>query len=164
MLRWLILSMMLAVATACGSYDFTVNDRLVYTPEPLFSDFVVKSEPLRACLEQAIADNKVSSAVDLKSLNCSHAGIESLEGIALFTGLRQLKLTANAIRNLVELGKLSSLEALYLDDNRIVDPVPLYDLPALQVLDLSGNSELQCPGTNSLLRVELLTLPDHCSQ
>jgi len=162
MWRRLTLCLALAFTGACGTYDFTVNDTTVYSPRPLFSDFAVQSEILQACLEQAIADNKVVTAPELRSLNCSHAGIDTLEGLAVFTGLRQLKLTANAIRNLVELGRLSSLETLYLDDNRVIDPVPLFELPALQVLDLSGNNELQCPGPNALIRVEVLTLPAHC--
>ena len=147
---------------ACENYDFKVNERVVYSPRPLFTDFEVTDPALRACLEQAIADGVVTAAAQLKSLNCSHAGIKDLAGLSIFTGLNSLKLSSNKVRNLMELGSLTSLLDLYLDDNDIVDPVPLYQLPALQVLDLSGNPQLQCPGGAAFLRLESVTLPQHC--
>ena len=148
--------------TACENYDFKVNERVVYSPKPLFSDFEVADQALRTCLEQAIADNVVTAASGLTSLNCSHAGIEDLTGLSTFTGLANLKLSSNRIRNLVEIASLTSLVDLYLDDNRIVDPVPLYQLPALQVLDLSGNPAMQCPSAAGFLRLETVQLPGHC--
>ena len=87
-----------------------------------------------------------------------------LAGLGQFTGIRQLKLSDNAIRNLVELSRLTLVEALYLENNQVIDPVPLFDLPALQTLDLSGNESLQCPASSALLKVEALTLPGHCER
>ena len=149
--------------SACGSYDFTVNDKLVYTPKPLFTDFEAPDRALYQCLTQAIIDAKVTSASELKSLNCSHAGIENLQGLSTFTGLTQLKLSANKILNLHQITALTILEELYLDDNLIVDPVPLYQLPALRNLDLSGNTPLQCPANSAFATLESVKLPDHCS-
>jgi Leucine-rich repeat (LRR) protein len=147
---------------ACGSYDVTVNERLVYTPRPLFTDYEVPDAALRECLQRAIARDRVSAASELSSLDCSDAGIEDLTGLASFSGIGRLRLSANRIRDLGELSALTALEALFLDDNRVVDPVPLYQLPALRELDLSGNSALQCPPAGALLRVETLELPRHC--
>mgnify|MGYP001812460956 FL=1 len=147
---------------ACESYDFKVNERVVYSPRPLFTDFEVSDPALGACLEQAIADGVITSAAQLKSLNCSHAGISDLSGLSTFTGLNSLKLSSNSVRNLVELGALTSLLDLYLVDNAVIDPVPLYQLPALQVLDLSGNPKLQCPGSGAFIRLESVILPQHC--
>jgi hypothetical protein len=161
-LRSSLAGLAMVVLCACENYDFTVNDRLVYTPKPLFTDFEVADDALRACLEQAIVDNQVSAARELAVLNCGHAGIADLQGLATFTGITHLKLSANAIRNLHDLRALSMLQELYLDDNQVVDPVPLYELPALRVLDLSGNAALQCPGQGGLVRVEALELPEHC--
>lgn len=155
-------SLLLLLLSACESYDFTVNDKVVYRPQPLFTDFEVPDPALRACLEQAISDNVVSAPSQLDTLNCSQAGITDLTGIATFTGLSSVKLSSNKIRNLVELGALTTLQQLYLDDNDVVDPVPLYQLPALGFVDLSGNPGLQCPRNNGLLRVETVILPRHC--
>lgn len=163
MTRWFLATLIL-LSLGCSDLDFKVNDRVVYSPRPLFSDFELADPALQACVEQAIADQKVTLAIELHTLNCSHAGISSLEGLERFTGLQQLKLSANDIRNLAPLGKLSSLEALYLDNNQVVDPVPLYELLSLATLDLSGNGSLQCPAGNALFRLDELILPRHCKR
>jgi len=147
----------------CESYDFTVNDKLVYTPKHLFSDFDAPDPALYACIRQAIIDAKVTASTELSSLNCSHAGIENLEGLEAFTGLLQLKLSSNKIRNLSQITALKNLQALYLDDNVVVDPVPLYQLSTLRVLDLSANALLQCPKGTPFGTFESLSLPEHCT-
>jgi len=152
----------LLLLSGCESYDFKVNDKVVYTPQALFRDFEAPDPALRACLEQAIDDGKITSASQLSALNCSHAGIEDLAGLASFPALKFLRLSSNNVRNLVEIGSISALEELYLDDNQVIDPVPLYPLPALRLLDLSGNSGLQCPRRGSFERVETVVLPRHC--
>jgi Leucine-rich repeat (LRR) protein len=161
-LRAVVVSFAVMLLAACENYDIKVNERVVYSPQPLFTDFEVPDQALRACLEQAIEDGVVTAAPRLTTLNCSHAGIADLTGLSTFTGLNSLKLSSNRVRNLVELGALTSLVDLYLDDNLVVDPVPLYELPALQVLDLSGNPNLQCPSSAAFLRLEAVTLPRHC--
>ena len=153
----------LFLLSACNSYDFTVNEKLVYTPKPLFSDFDAPDRALYECLKQAIIDGKISSASQLTTLNCSHAGIEILQGLSTFTGLTQLKLSSNKILNLHPITALTLLQELYLDDNLVVDPVPLYQLRALRLLDLTGNTPLQCPGNSAFLMLESVKLPDHCN-
>ncbi|MEP4484100.1 MAG: hypothetical protein ABJ013_00605 [Halioglobus sp.] len=151
-----------ACLAGCESYDITVNDRLVYTPESLFSDYTIDDGALSECVDQAIVDAKATGPNKLTTLNCSHSTISNLAGLATFTGLTHLKLSSNNIRNLLELQALKSLQELYLDNNVIVDPVPLYDLSQLRVLDLSGNATLQCPDAGAMLVVETLELPAHC--
>jgi Leucine-rich repeat (LRR) protein len=150
------------ILSACQEYDFKVNDKIVYTPTPLFRDYAIPDTGLNDCVNQAINDGTVTTAPQLMSLDCSFAGIESVEGLAIFTGLKALRLSANQIRNLVELSKITTLEAVYLDDNKIIDPVPLYGLVGLRDLDLSGNSNLQCPKPGSLTQVASTILPQHC--
>ena len=147
---------------ACQGYDFRINDKVVYTPVPLFSDFEVPDSALRTCLEQQIVDESLTTAAAMLSLNCSYAGIENLEGLGTFTGISALRLSSNQILNLLEIGKLLTLEELYLDNNAIVDPVPLYRLATLRHLDLSGNPDLQCPKTGSFAQLDTLILPQHC--
>ncbi|MEP6391779.1 MAG: hypothetical protein ABJ056_17820 [Halioglobus sp.] len=151
-----------ACLVGCDTYDITVNDRLVYTPETLFSDYTIDDSALSACIDQAIVDAKITTPNKLTTLNCSHSTISSLAGLSTFTGLTRLKLSSNDIRNLLELQALKSLQELYLDNNVIVDPVPLYDLSQLRVLDLSVNATLQCPEAGAMLGIEVLELPAHC--
>ena len=152
----------LSLLAGCGSYDFTVNDKVVFSPKPLFTDYDIADAALDACIKQAIVDGQVTSAAQLASLNCSDAGIRDLSGLGVFTGLTRLKLSRNEIRNLMELRSLSSLEELYLDGNRVVDPVPLYELLSLRLVDLAENPSLQCPSSTAMLRARELTLPAHC--
>jgi len=147
---------------ACQDLDFKVNDTVVYSPS-LFRDFHAPDAALDSCLKQTIKESSITQAEQLTILDCSHAGIENLEGLATFNGLVALRLSSNKIRNLVELNRIGTLEILHLDQNRIVDPVPLYQLPALRELDLSGNPALQCPRPGSLDHVAAVILPEHCS-
>lgn len=148
--------------TACQGYDFRINDKVVYTPDPLFSDFNAPDTALRTCLEQAISDESITAVQKMSSLNCSHAGIENLEGLGTFEGIKALRLSSNQIRNLVEISRLFDLEEAYLDNNQIIDPVPLTRLESLRHLDLSGNPALQCPRSGSFKQLETLILPQHC--
>lgn len=158
----LLATLLAPLLNACGSYDFTVNDKVVYTPEPLFTDYSVPDEGLRKCLKSAINDAKATEAREVLTLSCAEAGIETLAGLSTFVGLQQVTLSSNNIMEINELAALSSLQVLYLDGNQIIDPVPLYELPALQRVDLSDNPNLLCPASGSLLRVSEVTLPEHC--
>lgn len=162
-----VLSMVatLGLLTGCQqTYDVTVNDKVVYTPRALFTDFSAPDPALQSCLEAAVSDRKIHSASQLRELSCRDAGIADLTGLATFTGLRQLDLSNNAISRVDELSSVIALEEVYLADNEIVDPLPLSSLQALDTVDLSGNISLRCPSRQALLRVTRLTLPSHCGK
>lgn len=157
-----ILFLCLLFIAGCQNYDVTINDTQVYGPKRLFTDFDVDDPALRECLQQQIADQRISGPLELEILNCSSAGIQSLQGLGLFAALKQVKFSDNGIRNLVEMGQLAQLEVVVLDNNDIVDPVPLDQLSELRVLELSGNAKLQCPRQDRFAAVAQLTLPEHC--
>lgn len=152
---------LLALA-ACGNYDVSLNDRVVYTPEPLFEDFQVTDPALQACLKKAVQYYKVTVPAQLVQLDCHGKEVESLAGIGTFNSLQQISLAHNRVSDLAPLLGLSSLQILDLRDNRVVDPVPLYELISLRALDLSGNPDLRCPARQDLVRVVDLVLPKHC--
>jgi len=160
--RSLILTLFLVLLAACSDYDIKVNDRVVYTPAQLFSDFEIADEGLRDCVTQTIADQALTSSSQLLDLICSNAGISDLSGLSIFHALRRIRLSDNKVRNLMELQKMDQLQELYLDNNRIIDPVPLYGLSGLHFLDLSGNPNLQCPKAAGFSWTEELVLPKHC--
>lgn len=155
--------LLLLMSAACSNYDYTFNDRVVYTPGPLFTDFDIPDAALNECVRQAINDNKVTVASQLFKLACTGAGVSNLAGLATFTGIEQLTLSSNRISDISELGALTVLQVLYLDNNQVIDPVPLFQLPALNLVDLSGNPDLRCPSTSSLMRISNISLPRHCS-
>lgn len=158
------LALLLILLTGCGNYDISVNDQVIYDAPAIFLDFDLPDEALQTCVKQRIMDLRLRLPEALIDLNCSNAGIESLEGLALFKNIERLKLSSNRIRNLMALTKLSGLHALWLDDNVVIDPVPLSSLSDLRTLNLADNDSLQCPKTGLLDHVETLTLPTHCGE
>ncbi|MFT4517848.1 MAG: hypothetical protein ACI9JM_000225 [Halioglobus sp.] len=161
-LTLLLICTVLALLAACRGYDFKVNDKVVYRPAPLFSNFDVTDPALHNCLAQAIIDGDITKATQLDSLNCSNAGIEILAGLDQFISITALKLSSNKIQNLSALAALTSLEVVYLDNNKIADSSALDNMINLRLLDLSGNNTLQCPAERALGEVETLILPAHC--
>jgi len=143
-------------------YDVTFNDRAVYSPQVLFSDYRINDSALRICVEQAIKDFEIYAASGLEILNCSDAGIRSLLGLSQFKNLKRLKLSDNNIRNLVELSVMRDLTDVQLDGNHIVDSVPLTGLPRLEQVNLSRNPALQCDGLGKFSTDVDITSPEHC--
>ncbi len=155
--------LILCLLGACQQYDVSVNDRVVYTPQPLFTDYAMADPALQDCVTSAIDYHKVSSAHQLQELSCRDMGISTLAGISTFSGLRQLDLSGNEISSIRELALLSSLVEVYLAANRIENPLPLADLLALDTVDLTDNPTLRCPSPQALLRVTQLKLPAFCN-
>jgi internalin A len=151
------------LAAACADYSVTFNERPLFTPPGLFADFEFADAALAECVAQHIVDQSVTRAEELVRLNCSHAGVQDLEGLQLFAGLRHLSLSANAIADVSPLAGLAQLETLLLADNLVEDAADLWQLPALTRLDLSGNPGLICPRADEGAGVAELTLPAHCA-
>ncbi len=151
---------LIALASACADYAVTINDRAVYMPPALFSDYRLADDALRACVTQHIVDQGATAAEGLELLDCSRAGIEDLAGLEVFTGLARVRLSGNAISDATALAAATGLEILILADNRIADAAPLLALENLARLDLSGNEQLACP--SEVPAIDDLTLPAHC--
>ena len=151
--------------SGCADYRFTVNERVVYNPAPLFRDFDVPDSALRDCLEQHIADASVTAAEELSELNCSHGGVSDLTGLPIFSRLVRLKLSSNAITDLAPLADMNALQELYLDANRVRDITPLRGLPELAYLNLAANGDIRCQQLEFFRRQPPLELvaPVHCS-
>ena len=152
--------------SGCADYRFTVNERVVYNPAPLFTDFDVPDEALRSCLQQHIADGSITAAEQLTDLNCSHAGVTGLEGLQAFPLLVRLKLSNNAIEDLAPIADMIALRELYLDGNRLRNVVPLRDLPELEFIDLRANELIPCQQVEFFRRQPRLQLepPQHCAE
>ena len=120
---------------SCERYQVTLNEREIYTPPILFSDFQILDLALRTCVTQAISDQKISKPQDLKLLNCTYAAITQLDGLERFT----------------------NLETINFSNNKLADIKPLMFFGGLKRLDLRGNSGLSCKDLRSL---ELLLAAD----
>lgn len=159
----LILPLQVCLA-ACQGYEITVNERPVYTPPPLFTDFSLPDANLQACVDQHIKDQGITSAQQLQTLRCTFAGIQTIDGLALFTGLRQLDLSDNQLTEIGELARLSQLQVLNLANNQIGSAAPLLALVHLKRLSLTGNKGLVCKDLSQLADQQPLALdaPSQC--
>jgi Leucine-rich repeat (LRR) protein len=153
-----------ALLGSCADYRVTVNERVVYTPAPLFTGYRIPDPALAECVEQHIADAGVTAAAALDVLNCSHAGVESLAGLEVFSRLVRLKLSRNRIEALQPLADMTALQELHLDGNRLDSIDPVRGLPELEYLDLRDNPQLRCASLDGFLgRPDLeLRPPAHC--
>lgn len=145
---------------ACAGYEVTLNERPLYQPKPVFTDFRVLDTNLQRCLDQTLKDQAVGAPGELRDLNCSQAGIESLAGLELFAGLQRLRLSGNQLTELKALAGLGRLTELYLDHNRLGRVPELRQLSALERLDLAGNPALDCGDLPAMAAG--LSAPEHC--
>lgn len=138
------LALVSLVIAGCKTYSLSVNNNVVYTPASLFKDFAITDTHLRACVEQTILDNQITKAEDLKQLNCSHAGINSLAGLEKFYAIEQLNLAENNLQSIKPITTFSKLKVLILRKNNLTSAEPLLHLLALREVDLSDNAKLVC--------------------
>ncbi len=138
------------ILSACSRYSVSVNERVVYTPPPLFQSYVIADEHLRACVKANIQEAAVVEAAQLKTLLCSAGNIKSLSGLEVFSNLRKLGLAHNAVGNLETLASLPELKHLNLSHNAVNSVTPLLALERLSTVNLAENPELDCETVSTL--------------
>lgn len=165
-LRILMILMTAATLGACSGYAVSINDNPVYNPPTLFTDFRLPDPALHDCVQQTIEDQEVTQATQLTQLNCSSAGIESLEGLATFNALQAISLNDNQLEQVDALKALTRLEILLLRDNEISSATPMLSLLRLKELDLRGNGTLGCGDAQQLAQHSegKVRLPEHCER
>lgn len=151
--------------SGCSGYEYTLNDRVVYTPPPSPTIEGISDAALANCAQQALLDQGVSKPSMLKQLSCSHAGIADLGGIDQFTGLEKLNLSDNKLETIEPLRSLPHINELYLARNQLSSIAELRDFTSLVKLDVRENELLSCGEIEPLLKIfsglELSPL-DHC--
>jgi Leucine-rich repeat (LRR) protein len=124
----LITGLVLLITAGCESYQVTLNERELYSPPALFTDYQIMDAGLRACIDQTISDQSIVRAEQLTALVCTFAGIKTLAGLSRFT----------------------QLETINLANNKLSDIKPLMFFGQLQRLDLTDNPHLSCTDIKSL--------------
>ena len=151
--------------TACkGPYTVTLNDRVLYTPNPDASEKLLSDPNLQGCLNQILlsSTNKDPQAVTLMA--CPNAGIQSLRGIENLPNMEQLDLSDNAINDLGPLVNLKKLRVLSLRNNGIRNISQLSSLPILRFVSLQGNDDIPCRQLDNLAKKvgSSLNRPSNC--
>jgi len=153
------------VLAGCVGYDYKLNERVVFEGPRLFVDYAIADEHLRECVAQAISDDRITRPEALEDLNCSQAGITSLAGLEVFTGLRRLGLDGNAISELAPLYPLRQLELLHLRGNRVAALDARLCQGVTKQIALAGNEALACADIAKLQAcgARLIDVPAHCA-
>lgn len=146
---------------ACSDYAVKFNDRTVYTPKPLFSDYQIADAALENCIQQTIIDVQVLNLEDLKQVVCTNGGIKSLDGLETFRFVEQLNLAHNLIREIDPLQAMPNLQVVDVSFNAIQDIHPVTALPDLKAIKLRGNPDLPCAQLGLLASAEV-TAPEQC--
>ncbi|MCD9460165.1 leucine-rich repeat domain-containing protein [Marinibactrum halimedae] len=161
----MLILMVLFNLTGCEGYQWQVNDRAVYTPPSTLIDIQATDFALRACIDQTIKDQNITSANQLTTLICTNAGIVSIEGLNQFNQLEQVNLANNTISSVSGLIGMSAIVKLSLENNDIKEIQPLLGLMKLTSLNLAGNSALPCEGVAQLsAQVSSVYAPEHCTR
>lgn len=92
----LIFVLICAALGGCADYRFAVNDRVVYNPDPLFTDYQIPDAALERCVAAVIERNKLSSAAAVEELDCRDSDVISLLGLETFVNLRYLNVQGSA--------------------------------------------------------------------
>lgn len=165
---WAFCALIISLSlSSCKNYSVSVNENVVYMPPSIFKDYQIADQQLFDCVQQTIYDSQITRAEDLTTLNCSNAGIKSLQGLDKFFALKELNLADNQIVDVTTIGSLGRLELLKISGNSIKNPAPLLHLLHLKQLDLRENATLLCKDTAQLIAnqskatTEVL-LPSHC--
>jgi Leucine-rich repeat (LRR) protein len=152
------------IVAGCQGYSYTLNERTVFEPPPLFAGYTIEDTALSACVQQAIEDGEIRSAEQLQDLNCSSAGIRALAGIEVFSGLKRLGLDGNRLESLSPLASLTKLELVQARSNRLRELDPALCQGAKKRLAVAGNDTLACAGIATLRACGVVfeDAPAHC--
>lgn len=142
--------LLMLLLSACSKYQLTLNDQVMYTPPPLFTHFSTEDLNLRNCLDQAIKDQKVTQPAQLTLLDCSNAGVTSIKGLEIFSGLKQINLAHNQLQDIAPLAAMTDLEVLVINHNQLKSAAALLNKPRLARLDMSDNPALDCDAVSQL--------------
>lgn len=115
-MKYLVISFILFLLSACGNYNLLVNDNLLYEPPKLYLNFSVADENFMTCLVQHIEDLEITSRQELLQVNCSYAGITDLTGIRHFSRIESLSLKGNPLQSIETIFELANLRSLDLSE------------------------------------------------
>jgi hypothetical protein len=122
MVKKLMTGLVLLILAGCENYQLTLNQRELYSPPTLFTDYQIT---------ETISDQDIVRAEQLTALICTYSGIETLSGLGRFTQLETVNLANNRLKNIKPLLFLGQLQRVNISDNPdlvCADIKPLKDL------------------------------------
>ncbi|MEX2367322.1 MAG: hypothetical protein WD601_12020 [Pseudohongiellaceae bacterium] len=149
--RYLAILLLGCLPGACNSpYTITLNERVLYTPNPQLRGELVSDPNLQGCLNQIMMNSETAEPESITLLACPDAGITSIQGIEKLSNLEQLELSDNRISDLGPLANLRNLRLVSMANNDIRSISPLMPLPTLRFVSLQGNENIPCRQLDNL--------------
>ncbi len=152
---------------ACSTYEVSLNNQVLYTPPPLYSDYKISDLALSDCVKSTIQEQQIVKPEQLEELLCPPGNIKSLSDLRYFTNIKKLGVANNDIESLQGLEQLKELQRLDVSGNNIRQVLELNILTKLVYLDLRKNSQLICEPIKGELLLDRKGqsnhfLPQHC--
>jgi len=120
------------MTTACGSYDVSLNNQILYEPPLIITVKNISDVNLTSCINQTLLDEKITALNQLTRLSCTYAGITSLEGLQQFEKLKEINLSNNEVRDILAVFAMENLDTLHISGNP--------ELRCSQLASLKSNS------------------------
>ncbi len=118
-----------SLLSSCSDYEITLNDQPILLRKPVPEDVTVFDSGLSRCLSETLKMQSHTDISGLNTLDCSFAGIKTLDGLEQFQGLVRVKLNGN---ELSDIGPLLSLGQLTIADLENNNNIPCEQLQVLQ--------------------------------
>lgn len=150
--------------SSCNRYSVAINEKTIYTPKTLFTQYSIADAHLHTCLANTIAEKRLTQAEQLQQLFCPGGGIQKLTGMEVFTELRHLGLADNRISDISALSQLKKLEQIDLSGNTITEFAALLMLPSLKSLNAERNAQAHCSALQKLASTVSVEHPSHCNE
>ncbi len=152
----------IAIMPGCSRYSISVNDNVVYEPPALFQEYTITDASLKQCIQETIAESRLTSAEQLTQLICPKGDIRSLVGIEVFSSIEQLGLADNALTRIGLLNNLPKLKQLNLSNNDIHDFSVIFQLKELKYLSAERNKHADCESLQLPKQKMEIIMPSHC--
>ena len=147
----LCLAAVIAILSQCSQqFTVSVNNQAVFDPGGRLLDQQTIDSNLQGCINLAVRQQKLISAIELTILSCANSQVGVLDNIEQLAQLRFLDLANNSISNLTPLEQLGQLSGLNLVNNVITDISALFNIASLTSVSLSGNPGIDCKQLDAL--------------
>ena len=121
-MKLIFVAFAISLLSSCSDYEITLNDQPILLRKPVPEDVTVFDSGLSRCLSETLKMQNHTDISGLNTLDCSFAGIKTLDGLEQFQGLVRVKL----------------------NDNELSDIGPLLSLGQLAVADVENNNNIPC--------------------
>ncbi len=128
-MKLIFVAIAISLLSSCSDYEITLNDQPILLRKPVPEDVTVFDSGLSRCLSETLKMQSHTDISGLNTLDCSFAGIKTLDGLEQFQGLVRVKLNGN---ELSDIGPLLSLGQLTIADLENNNNIPCEQLQVLQ--------------------------------